>query len=96
MIFENEEFSSLLFETGYRKPLITLQVDDKGELASTLRQYYTILRGQVELDQFIEGLNTYNLLSMVRQHPDQFKRMFVQDEGVQLSKGVHVLGHNFW
>ena len=43
----------------------------------TLWQYYTMIWGQVELDQFIDGLNAYTLRDMIKQFPQLLKLLFV-------------------
>lgn len=54
-----------------------LELHDKKDLRSTLLHYYTFLRGQVELDQFVEGLHTYSVLTMIREYPSLMKPLFV-------------------
>lgn len=96
-MFDDEEFCALTFETGYCKALTAIQLDDREELVLTLRQYHTVIRGQVELDQFVDGLNAYALLSIIRQFPQLLKSLFVSQE-VPLSKRVWVLAciHMYW
>ena len=89
-MFDDEEFFALIFETGYRKALTAIQLDDREELVLTLRQYHTVIRDQVELDQFVDGLNAYAFLSIIRQYPQLLKPLLVSQE-VPLSKRVWVL-----
>ena len=56
----------------------------------TLWQYYTMIWGQVELDQFIDGLNAYTLRDMIKQFPQLLKLLFVSKD-IHLSKSVWVL-----
>lgn len=46
-----------------------------------------MLRGQCELDQFVEGLNTYGILDMIREHPQHMEPLLVAHQS-QLNKGV--------
>ena len=88
-VLNREEFSSAVRETGYRKALSMVQVNsDRDDLALTLCQYFTIARGQLELEQFTDGLKAFALLDMMRQHPRLFKPLFTACEGTQLDKGV--------
>ena len=90
-IFQNEDFCTLTTDTGYRKPLTVITLNDREELVITLRQYHTFIRGQVELNQFVEGLNAYGFLRMVRGHPELMKPLFVAHAGIKLTKGVRTL-----
>ena len=40
-LFQAEGYSTLVNETGFRKPLLLLTLGDKSELVHTLWQYYT-------------------------------------------------------
>ena len=91
-----EEYSNLILETGMRKPLSSLTLVDKDELCKTLCHYYIFLRGQCELDQFVEGLTTYGVLDMMRKCPRLMEPLFVASQESQLSKGILVyILHSF-
>ena len=85
-VFCNENFASLVFDTGYRKALSIIHLDDREELIKTLRQYHTMIRGQIELDQFVIGLKCYGLLDMIREYPLLMKPLFVSNYCNELSK----------
>ena len=87
-IFCNDNYSSLVIDTGYRKPLTMIELSDREELTLTLRHYYTMIRGQVELDQFIVGLKTYQVLEMMQANPELMKPLFMSHEGTVLNKGM--------
>lgn len=74
-------------ETGYRKALARISLEDREEIVLILRQFYTLVRVKPELDQFIDGLKTLELLDMVREHPQLLRPLFVAGTPVQLSKG---------
>lgn len=74
-----------MVETGTRKPLSLLTLDDKEELIKTLCHYCVLLRGQCELDQFVEGLRTYGMLEMIRNYPLLMEPLFVSQKD-QLDK----------
>ncbi|MDA8002265.1 MAG: hypothetical protein MPL62_13375 [Alphaproteobacteria bacterium] len=65
-----------------------INLDDRVELILTLRQYHTIIKGQVEMDQFIDGLNAYQLLDMMRAQPELMKPLLVSQQEIQLTKGI--------
>ena len=85
-LFQDDDYSSLVNETGFQKPLPLLTLGDKSELVHTLRQYYTFLKGQFELNQFIEGLKTYDLIESIQLYPELMKPLFCQMD-YELNKG---------
>ena len=64
-IFVCYEFSALLVETGYRKAYVSVTLSDRQDLLLTLRQYHTMIRGQVELDQCLDGLREFGILGVI-------------------------------
>ena len=82
----SEETLSLVAETGYRRPLGTLALQFCDELSMALRQYYTVVRGQVELCQFVDVLKTYGVLDLIREHPELMKPLLVLEKH-ELTKG---------
>lgn len=72
----DEEMSSVLFDTGFRKPISAITVLDKRNLSSSIKLYYTILRGLPELEQFMEGLGDITG-GMIANSPALMKPLFV-------------------
>ena len=44
-LFQDEQYATLLNDTGFRRPLSLLKLEDKEELANVLDQYYSFIRG---------------------------------------------------
>ena len=68
VLFQNPEYESVLLETGYRKPLMTLQMADKTTIKQTLKAQ-VLLRVKAELDQFCEGLRTCEVIEYTWKYP---------------------------
>ena len=62
------------FDCGYSKPIINLE--DKELFMKCTSLHYTILASLKELEQYIDGLKTCDLLTLIRQHPAAFKPVF--------------------
>ena len=62
------ENSTLILETGYRKPLTSATIEEKPALQKILRAH-VLLRVKAEMDQFCEGLKTCGVLEAVTQYP---------------------------
>lgn len=72
----SEENSTLLYDTGYRKPVCSVSLLDKDELSSSLKLFYTITRGLPELEQFMDGLGD-TVVAMIVETPEIMKPLFV-------------------
>ena len=77
----------IVTEAGYHKPLPLIKLSDHEKLSLALGHYYTVIKGKLELDQFVEGLNTYDILSMIRKYPKLMKPLLIC-KGVQVTKGM--------
>ena len=76
----NEEMSTLLFETGYSKPITMLSIADIPEIRSTLVDYCCILKVKAAMDQFKEGLDIAGLGRYLREKPELIKPLFVNSQ----------------
>ena len=88
ILFEEERYQALLLETGYRKPLASLSIQDIPVIQGTLRNFYVLLRVKAEIDQFLEGLSSLGVLDEVRQHPMLMQPLLMSNKKYQLSKGI--------
>lgn len=86
-LFENDQWLTLLLETGYRKALSSLTVEDLIGIKRTLRNFYMLLRVKAEIDQFLEGLSCLGVLDQVRSHPMLMQPLLIPSEKCKLSKG---------
>ena len=62
------------FEAGFTKPIVT--IDDKEDFLKCITLHYTVLVCLSEINQFVEGLKTCNLLSLIQESPEMFRSVF--------------------
>ena len=55
VLFQSPDYEPVLLETGYRKPLASLQIADKTTIKQTLKAQ-VLLQVKAEIDQFCDGL----------------------------------------
>ena len=90
-LFEDEQWQTLLLETGYRKPLSCLTQQDTSGIKRILRNFYTFVRVKAEIDQFLEGLSCLGVIDAVKKHPMLMQPLFIPSESCQLTKGMYWL-----
>jgi hypothetical protein len=66
--------SDFRFDAGYTKPFVTMS--DKDEFLRCIALHYTLLVSLSEVNQFVDGLKTCNILELVREEPDMFRSLF--------------------
>lgn len=74
-----DEALDFLLATGFRKPVSTLSLSDCPDLISTLLDFHLMAKVKTEMDQFIEGLRTFNFLDMLRADPNMWRPFFIRD-----------------
>ena len=79
---ENE---NLVIDTGYRKPLCRLTLEDASGLKQTLWDH-VLVNVKAELDQFSGGLNTLGVMEKVRKYPSLMAPLFTDTGRKQLNK----------
>ena len=77
-------------ETGFRKALCLLTVNDKDHLKKTLRDYHTLIKTKAEMDQLCEGLQNQSVLETIIKYSFLMKPLFVAEaaEATVLNKGI--------
>jgi hypothetical protein len=66
--------SDYRFDAGYTKPIVTMA--DKEDFIRCHALHYTILVSLSELNQYIDGLKTCNMLDLIKEEPDSFRSLF--------------------
>lgn len=61
------------FDIGYCKPVT---IDNKSQLVASTALHFTIYQVKAALDQFIEGLETLGIHSLIKKHPESFFTLF--------------------
>ena len=82
---DKEENNGLITETGYRKPLSLLKLEDIPQLKQTLRDH-VLVKVKAELDQFCEGLTTLGVLDKVKMYPSLMAPLFTDIGRKELDK----------
>ena len=92
VLFQSPEYEPVLLETGYRKPLTSLQIADKTTIKQTLKAY-VLLRVKAEIDQFCDGLRTCEVIEYTRKYPTLMTPQFMQTL-VSLTPFINVYEYN--
>ena len=66
--------SDYRFDAGYTKPIVTIA--DKEDFIRCHSLHYTILVSLSELNQYIDGLKTCNILDLIKAEPESFRCLF--------------------
>ena len=77
---------SMRFKAGYTKPIVTFE--DKASLIRYICLHYTLLYSLPHMEQFINGLQLYGLLEIVRQVPEKSRMLFQVCEGNRLTAEI--------
>ncbi len=75
-----------MYETGYTKPMMYLTVKDKANISSVLTTYHLMTKVKAAMDQFIEGLNSLNVLHHIQENSSRWREYFV-DTGIIVDAG---------
>jgi hypothetical protein len=89
-IFENNEASDMLYITGFKKATQKLTFEDRATLKSVLIDYHCIVKVKAEMDQFIEGIATTDVLRLMRHSPAKFKCLFVPSLNIITASKKHL------
>ena len=75
--------------TGYCSwPLSLLNCDNKPCIKKAIRDYHTLVKIKPELDQFLDGLKTLNVLQTMKMYPSLMSPLFVDQGSDCLNKGI--------
>lgn len=86
-IFEDSDTSGKLLETGYRKPLTSITVNDREVIAVVLKLYHTLIKVKAEIDQFVDGLRCLGIDRYIKQYPELMEPVFVNMPRKRLTAG---------
>ena len=75
-MFAIDEIQSLVYETGNRRPLPGIKLEDKIDLISTLISYFSIIRVKAAVDQFCFGLQSLDLYQEIKFDPLMWDKFF--------------------
>ena len=61
-----DEAQSMLLEAGFSKPFTKLTLEDKSNVYSVLINYHCMTKVKAAMDQYIDGLESLDVLESVR------------------------------
>ena len=82
----------LLIQTGFRKAISSLTLDDVENVSSALIDFHCMLKVKAAMDQFRDGLKCLGLLYMLEENPSLWKPLFVSS-GTPLTAGENVTSY---
>ena len=74
-----EDSSEIIFDSGFTVPVTQVSLENVQDIVRAVCLQSTLLNVKAELDQMAEGLKLLNVISLLRQHPQKFKSLFVFD-----------------
>ena len=87
-LFADDDIASSLYETGYRKVLSAITVDDKDDISNIFSTYHTVIKVKAEIDQFVVGLQCIKgLCKYIKRFPSLMRPLFVHDNSKELTAG---------
>lgn len=90
LVFAVDEAFDALVATGYRKAVCSLGLPDCPNIIRALLDFHLMAKVKTEMDQFREGLNTFQFLDLVKANPEMWKPYFMYS-GTSLTPGMHIL-----
>ena len=63
-LFAMDEAASLLQETGFSRPVCSLNVGDKASLSALIINYHYMIKPKAAVDQFNKGLDTLIIIQI--------------------------------
>ena len=84
-----DDVSALVTDTGYRVALTQLKVTDKENLCKAVREYHTLIKVLLEINQFGEGLESLGVLTMMRKYPNLLQPYFINTGKKPVNKGSY-------
>ena len=76
LVFDQEPEQSLVYDTGYNKAMCLITLNDNKCLKTALRDHYSVIKIKAEVDQFIEGLRTLDVLDCIKKCPALMRQLF--------------------
>ena len=68
-----------VFECGFMKPAAFVKLSDIPTITKQVCMDYVLVRSSLEMDQFCKGLETHNILHLIRTSKYAVKKLYVHD-----------------
>ena len=85
-----DEIQDLLLQTGFNKPITSLTADNKEEISRAIVDYHLMAKVKCIMDQFMEGLKEFGLLTNIKEQPTFWEPMFVYSTANGITRGSYV------
>ena len=83
-----EDEFDFIGECGFIKPVMQVTMDDVPIILSSVCREFLISRSSHEIVQFLEGLNTLGIATLIKVHPSSMKQLFLYDPSPVSSQEV--------
>ena len=77
-----DEVQNIILETGFRKPFKNIALEDIEQITNLLVSYFCGTKVKAAMDQFVEGLESMDIIKRVRNDPSKWKKFFVASKTV--------------
>ncbi len=86
-----------ILDSGYNKPLVCAQMEDKTNIIETLCLHQVILKSLGEVQEYRDGLRSLDVANTLIEHGDLLKSFFCNDKTLKepLTAGGLVLIYEF-
>ena len=75
-VIEAEDFD-FIYDCGIHQPLHTIKKAKNECLVSAVAKHYSVISCKAELDQILEGLDTMQVLDLIRGNPSIMRQLLV-------------------
>ena len=79
----------MLIQTGYRKPISTLTMNNTKDLVSAMIDYHLMLKVKSMMYQFMEGLSEMGVLKKIQEQPLLWEPLFLCTDTL-LTSGMNI------
>ena len=85
-VFSDESAANILLESGFTKPV---DINYKEKIITCIVDYNCMLKVKGAMDQFLDGMCTFQVNTLVKEYPTEMKQFFV-NSGHHASAGMVV------
>lgn len=66
-------------ECGFLKPTLHVTINDVAKIVRSVCLEYVIIRSTCEMTQFLEGVQTLDVVSLIKLHPSAMRQVFTHN-----------------
>ncbi len=72
----------MISQSGFSKPLMSVTKTNQSELVASIVLYHLMIKVKSSMDQFLDGLQSISLLNLLRDDPEVWKPLFVNEKSI--------------